>query len=166
MITVFVEGPTDALFIDNLFPNIEMDKIEYSTKKNDRICNHIASLDKMREPYIFLFDTDMKDPDKKLKEKLLKYKNLKKENCFPVIIEIESWYRAGCSASVCKKYKIKSLPNTNSYCKEKMRTEFNTCQLKSIYQEIMMDFSVDDAILLNISFKNFYTKFLKVVNDL
>lgn len=159
MITIFVEGPSDSLFINSLFPNNEMNIIEYSNKKNDKINKYIQSLDKMKEKYVFLFDTDMKEANIKMQEKLSQIKSLKQENCFPVIIEIESWFRAGCSNNVCKKYKIKSITDTQGYSKEKMKSEFKTEHLMNIFQEILNDFSIDTAQLLNNSFKCFFSAF-------
>lgn len=159
MITIFVEGPSDSMFINSLFPNIEMTIIEYSNKKNDKINKYIQTLDKMNEKYIFLFDTDTKEPKIKMQEKLSKIKSLKQENCFPVVIEIESWFRAGCSDKICKKYKIKSMTNTQGYSKEKMKSEFKTEHLTNIFQEILNDFSINTAQLLNNSFKCFFLAF-------
>ena len=159
MITFFVEGPSDSLFINSIFQDVEKNIVEYSNKKYDKICKYIESLEKMHEKYFFLFDTDTKNPNIKLKEKLLQIKSLKKENCFPVIIEIESWYRAGCSDNLCKKYKIKSITNTQKYSKEKMKTEFKTEHLMSIFQEIMNDYSLDLAQILSNSFKDFFIAF-------
>ena len=70
MITVFVEGPSDELFIESLFPDIEKNVVQYSNKKNDKINKHIQTLDKMNEKYFFLFDTDTKNPNVKLQEKI------------------------------------------------------------------------------------------------
>ena len=136
-----------------------MSIIEYSCRKKDKINKYIQTLDKMNEKYIFLFDTDTKDPNIKLQEKLLQITSLKKENCFPVIIEIESWFRAGCSDKICKKYKIKPVTNTQGYSKEQMKYEFKTDHLINIFQEILNDFSISDAQLLNNSFKYFFVAF-------
>lgn len=162
MITIFVEGYLDSLFIDSLFPGVEKNIVEYSNKKNDKINKHIQTLNKMGEKYIFLFDTDSKKPDIKLREKLGQIQALEEQSCFPVIIEIESWLRAGCSDAVCKKYKIKPITNTQNYSKEKMKSEFNEDHLIYLFQEILSDFSVDKAQLLNTSFKHFYLKFIKL----
>ena len=159
MITFFVEGPSDSLFVDSIFQDVEKNIVEYSNKKYDKICKHIQSLEKMHEKYFFLFDTDTKKPNIKLKEKLSQIKSLKKENCFPVIIEIESWYRAGCSDNLSKKYKIKSTTDTQKYSKEKMKTEFQTEHLMNIFQEILNDYSLILAQQLNNSFKAFYIAF-------
>ena len=159
MITVFVEGPTDALFIESLFPDIEKNVVEYSNKKYDKINKHIQTLDKMNEKYFFLFDTDTKDPKLKLQQKINQIIALDQKNCFPVIIEIESWYRAGCSDSLCKKYRIKTITNTENYSKEKMKTEFKSEHLTSVFQEILNEFSFDTAQKLNKSFKHFFISF-------
>lgn len=159
MITFFVEGPSDTLFIDTLFSSIEKNIVEYSNKKNEKINNYIKTIEKMNEKYCFLFDTDTKSPDKKLKDLLKKIKSLKSENCFPVVIEIESWFRAGCSERICKKYKIKPINNTHNYSKEKMKSEFKTEQLTNIFQEILNEFSISSAQSLNSSFKYFFVTF-------
>lgn len=159
MMTIFVEGPSDSLFIRSLFPDIEMNIVEYSNKKFDKINKYIQTLDKMNEKYIFLFDTDTKDPNVELQKKLNQIKALKKENCFPVIIEIESWFRAGCSDNLCKKYRIKYITNTQDYSKEKMKAEFKTEHLIHIFQEILDDFSIENAKILNNSFKCFLLAF-------
>lgn len=159
MITFFVEGPSDELFIESLFSDIEKNVVQYSNKKNDKINKHIQTLDKMNEKYFFLFDTDTKKPNVKLQEKINQIKSLNKNNCFPVIIEIESWFRAGCSDNLCKKYKIKSITNTEGYGKEKMQSEFKTEHLTSIFQEILNNFSIDSAKQLNNSFKVFFLSF-------
>ena len=159
MITVFVEGPSDELFIESLFPDIEKNVVQYSNKKNDKINKHIQTLDKMNEKYFFLFDTDTKNPNVKLQEKINQIKSLNKYNCFPVIIEIESWFRAGCSDNLCRKYKIKSITNTEWYSKEKMQSEFKTEHLTNIFQEILNDFSLNSAQQLNKSFKLFFLSF-------
>lgn len=156
MITFFVEGQTDGLFIKALFPDIEKDVVEYSRKPNDKINKYIQTIDKMYGKYFFLFDTDTKEPEEKLEKLLNQIKSLKKENCFPVIVQIESWYRAGCSENLCKKYKIKYISDTEKYDKRKMRQDFNTDQLINIFQEILNEFSFDSAQQLNASFKNFY----------
>lgn len=162
MITVFVEGTSDSLFINSLFPDTEMNVVEYSNKKNDKINKYIQTLDKMGERYVFLFDTDNEKPLSKLDEKLRQIKSLKKENCFPVIIEIESWLRAGCNEDLCKKYKIKRIMDTQNYSKEKMKTDFKTEHLINIFQEILDNFSIETAQLLNGSFKHFYLEFTKI----
>lgn len=164
MITIFVEGNSDEYLIDSLFRDIQHQIIPYSSKKYVDIVRWIKTLDKTDQQYFFLFDTDGKPADVKLKEILNKIKNLKKENCFPVVVEIESWYRAGCCEEVQKKFKLKPLLDTEKYTKEKMLYEFKKQPLAVIYTEILQNFSIAEAMTLNKSFSNFYLKINDLIN--
>ncbi len=156
MIYFFVEGTFDKLFVSKL---INCDQIvEYSSMKHKKLNSYISSLKQQGIDYVFLFDTDRKNIDEKLQQKLRQYNQLQKEKCYAVVLEIESWFMAGCCDDIIKKYKIKPYNDTNNYDKEHMMSDFKTLKLISYYQEILESFSINDAILKNRSFRDFYKK--------
>ncbi len=161
MIYFFVEGTFDKIFISKLI-NCDCQIVEYSSMKNKKLNNYIRSLKKQGVDYVFLFDTDRKDKDTKLKQKLKQYNQLQKEKCFAVVLEIESWFMAGCCDDILKKYKIKPFNDTNNYDKEHMMNDFKTNKLISFYQEILERFSIENAVLRNKSFNEFYSKYKSI----
>ena len=158
MIYFFVEGTFDKLFVSKLMNCEDYKIVEYSSMKHKKLNSYIASLKQQGIDYVFLFDTDRKDTNEKLKQKLRQYNQLQKEKCYAVVLEIESWFMAGCCEDIIKKYKIKPYNDTNNYDKENMIRDFKTHKLISYYQEILESFSINDAILRNSSFRDFYKK--------
>ena len=133
MIYFFVEGETDSLFIKSLFKNTDIHVYTYSSKKTSKINAYIKTILNMGEKLIFLFDSDGEDPKEKLKRVLEQHPLLNNTNCECVVLEIESWYRAGSNTDIIKKYKLKpNITDTNNYSKESMRREFKTTELLSL----------------------------------
>lgn len=122
MLHVFVEGPDDKRFFSNIFSDFfgDFHVIQYAGWPSAKINNFIRSINHMPDnDYIFLGDADGKSIDEKKNILISRYSNLDSNKVFIVQYEIESWYYAGASRSVCEKLKLKQyIYNTDSLTKE------------------------------------------------
>lgn len=159
---VFVEGPTDSLFIKEVFNNIlcqicdSYTFIEYAVEKDKKINNYIKSIKSVPDwDYIFIADQDG-NVDKKNKI-MQEYNTLEEDKIFLSIYEIESWILAGISNRIIKKYKINfNHSDTSCITKEKFNkmTPIKLDKLEFI-SYILSEYNLESAVSLNTSLNEF-----------
>lgn len=163
---IFVEGPTDSLFIKKVFEEILLEIcnrytiVEYAVKENKKINNYIKTIKNIPNwDYIFIAD---QDGNSNKKDKIIsKYDNLETEKVFISIYEIESWILAGISEKIIKKYKVNfSSTNTSNITKD----IFNNIIPKKIdklefISYVLSDYNLKNAINLNESL-NIFNQYL------
>lgn len=163
---IFVEGPTDSLFIKKVFNEILLKIcnrytiVEYASREDKKINNYIETIKKVSDwDYIFIADQDGK-LDKKDKI-LLKYSNLDKDKVFISIFEIESWIIAGISEKAIKKHKINfSISNTSSITKEIFNNIIPKRMNKlEFISYVLSDYNLKNAVSLNESL-NIFSQYL------
>lgn len=163
---IFVEGPTDSLFIKKVFNEILLKIcnrytiVEYASREDKKINNYIETIKKVSDwDYIFIADQDGK-LDKKDKI-LLKYSNLDKDKVFISIFEIESWIIAGISEKTIKKHKINfSISNTSSITKEIFNNIIPKRMNKlEFISYVLSDYNLKNAVSLNESL-NIFSQYL------
>lgn len=159
---IFVEGPTDSLFIKKVFDDILLQIcnrytiVEYASKEDKKINKYIETIKKVPNwDYIFIADQDGK-LDKKEKM-LLEFNNLQVDKVFISIYEIESWIIAGISEKIIKKHKISfSYSDTSNITKEIFNNiipkKMNKLEFISY---ILSDYNLKNAINLNESLNVF-----------
>ena len=121
---IFVEGPTDRLFIENVFGKILRKDyknyyiVEYAVKDKKKVNNYINTINQMKNAdYVFIADQD--GNCNKKERTLAKYNKLEKEKVFLSVYEIESWIIAGISRKFVEKYNLKfNTQNTSNITKE------------------------------------------------
>ena len=163
---IFVEGPTDRLFIEKVFDDILLKVcnryivVEFSNKEYKKINNYIKTIKKVSNwDYIFLADQDG-NLDKKNKM-LMQFNDLEANKLFISIYEIESWIIAGISEKIMKKHKIKFSYSDTSNIKKEI---FNNIIPKNMNKlefisYILSDYNLKNAIMLNESL-NIFNQYL------
>jgi hypothetical protein len=165
----FLEGEDDERFFNKIilpFYEKKYDyvvRIQYAQKKKSKINDYLKTIKSMGADHIFFADidnikciTDKKNKIKK-KYKFLKYLNT---NILVVIKEIESWYYAGLTKTICRKLKIKDINNTDMFTKE----QFDQYAYKlsgskiNFMVEILKNYSIPTAKKKNKSFRYFNNK--------
>lgn len=179
LIYLFIEGPDDERFFENLFKNRENNFLEgctifywpYSKKSEEEVNKHIKSINAMKNSginadYIFVADLDEKynSVEKKKKEKKKEYKQLDLNKIIVVKKEIESWYISGVDGNCpkCLK-KIKIPKNTEKISKENLSDMTPKCFKGSrinFLLELIKCFNVKIAQKRNNSF-DFFIKYIK-----
>lgn len=163
---IFVEGPTDSLFIKKVFNEILLKIcnrytiVEYASREDKKINNYIETIKKVSNwDYIFIADQDGK-LDKKDKI-LLKYSILDEDKVFISIFEIESWIIAGISEKTIKKHKINfSSSNTSSITKEIFNNIIPKRMNKlEFISYVLSDYNLKNAVSLNESL-NIFNQYL------
>lgn len=163
---IFVEGPTDSLFIKKVFDEILLKIcnrytiVEYASKENKKINKYIETIKKVSNwDYIFIADQDGK-LDKRDKI-LLKYSNLDEDKVFISIYEIESWIIAGVSEKTIKKHKINfSSSNTSNITKEIFNNIIPKRMNKlEFISYVLSDYNLKNAVNLNESL-NIFSQYL------
>ena len=163
---IFVEGPTDSLFINKVFDETLLKicnryiLVEYANRENKKIKNYIETIKKVPNwDYIFISDQDGKI-DKKDKI-LLKFKNLEEYKVFISIYEIESWIIAGISEKTIKKHKINfSCFDTSNITKEIFNNIIPKRMNKlEFISYVLSDYNLKSAINLNKSL-NIFNQYL------
>ena len=163
---IFVEGPTDSLFIKKVFNEILLKIcnrytiVEYASREDKKINNYIETIKKVSNwDYIFIADQDGK-LDKKDKI-LLKYSILDEDKVFFSIFEIESWIIAGISEKTIKKHKINfSSSNTSSITKEIFNNIIPKRMNKlEFISYVLSDYNLKNAVSLNESL-NIFNQYL------
>lgn len=163
---IFLEGPTDSLFIKKVFDDILLKIcnrytiVEYASKENKKINNYIKTIGKVPNwDYIFIADQDGK-LDKKGKM-LLKFDNLDENKVFVSIYEIESWIIAGISEKTKKKHKINfTCSDTSNITKEIFNNIIPKRMNKlEFISYVLSDYNLKNAINLNESL-NIFSQYL------
>lgn len=165
-LTIFVEGPTDSLFIKKIFAGTLLkicDRytiIEYANKEKKKINKYINTIKNVPTwDYIFIADQDGK-LDKKNKI-LLEYKSLEEEKVFISVFEIESWILAGISEKVIKKHKISFSISDTSHITKEIFNGFVPKKMNKLefISYILNDYNLSSAICYNESL-NLFNKYL------
>ncbi len=163
---IFVEGPTDSLFIKKVFDKILLNIcnrytiVEYAIKEDKKIKKYIETIKSVPNwDYIFIADQDGK-LDKKDKI-LLKFNNLDEDKVFVSIYEIESWIIAGISEKTIKKHKINfSCSDTSNITKEIFNNIIPKRMNKlEFISYVLSDYNLKNAINLNESL-NIFSQYL------
>lgn len=163
---IFVEGPTDSLFIKKVFDEVLLKIcnrytiVEYASKEDKKINKYIETIKKVSNwDYIFIADQDGK-LDKRDKI-LLKYSNLDEDKVFISIYEIESWIIAGISEKIIKKHKINfSSSNTSNITKEIFNNIIPKRMNKlEFISYVLSDYNLKNAVNLNESL-NIFSQYL------
>ena len=165
---IWVEGDDDERFFQNLL-KFELQKkydsikiIKYASMRKEKIINFIKSIKAMKAEYIYVTDINnspcITARKKEIQEKL---KVIDVERIIIVIKEIESWYLAGLSSDVYKRFKINEFDITDSVTKEKFNSLIPRRFSSRIdfMSEILKDFSIETAKRRNKSFKYYMEKY-------
>ncbi len=165
---IFVEGPDDRRFFETIIKPLferqyDLVKISlHSNLKKEKIKNWLRSLKSMKANYIFVKDINNAPCVTAKKQSIIKkYKTIDKERIIVVIKEIESWYLAGLTEHVLKKFKISPFNTTDKVDKE----QFNRLIPQKFDSRIdfmietLKNFSIDIAMQKNKSFRYFIKKY-------
>lgn len=166
MLHVFMEGPDDERFFTKIYGDCFgcFKPILYSGWTHAKINNFIRSITCMPDSdYIFFGDADGKTIEEKKNILLNRYSNLDSSKVFIVQYEIESWYYAGTSATVCQKLKMKQyVHNTDGLTKEDFNAKLpQKTDRKFIMSQILELYELDLATLRNTSMSHFDTQMKK-----
>lgn len=160
MLHVFMEGPDDERFFTKIYGDCFgcFNPILYAGWPPAKINNFIRSITCMPDSdYIFFGDADGKTIDEKKNILLSRYSNLDSSKLFIVQYEIESWYYAGASATVCQKLKMKQhIYNTDGLTKEDFNAKIpQKADRKFIMSQILEFYELNLATLRNTSLSRF-----------
>lgn len=176
---IFVEGPTDETFFENIIKPRIKDKytsikiIPYRNKKKDKIDGHVKSIKRMGAEYIYTCDLDHSCDSEKVRETKINEKinniangnpSLEEDRITIIIQEIESWYLAGIKENLYKKVGIrnsKKIPNYELISKEMFRSFCDKEDYSSVMLNILECYDFGYAIENNRSLKEFSEKYIK-----
>lgn len=168
-IYLFVEGDDDERFIryhfynhfDNLYNYIQF--VQYAREKKDKITEFIDSVKSMNAEYLFFTDINRSPCVTSKKKNLIRqYGNLlERDKIIVVILMIEGWYLAGLTAAAIRRLKIKEFPNTDNIDKQQFKALFPEESIREFKSQILENYSTLIAQKKNVSFKYFYTKFIR-----
>jgi len=169
---IFVEGNDDELFFrtiivpifQKIYQTVEI--IKFAQLKKIKVENFIFSINTLKFDYLLFADIDyFKSVNQKKIYIQERFPNIDLELIYIVIKEIESWYFAGISDDLSRKFGIKPMKNTNELVKE----EFNLLYHRKFNSridfmiEILKNYSIDIAQKKNDSFAYFSDKKLKSI---
>lgn len=162
---IFVEGDDDDRFFKNAilpdlaksYNNYNFSIVQYKCRKKDYSQKFIKTIDAIGGRY--LFTTDM-DNSSSVSMKVAKAKttyNLPDDSKIVIVIkEIESWYLAGMDDTLCAKHRM-SLLGTETIDKEQFLRMIPRGSSKPVFMnEILENFSINNANEKNSSFKYYY----------
>jgi hypothetical protein len=173
---ILVEGQDDKDFFEYVIVprlhNVFYDEIrvlEYATKDNNYLKRILASISSMGADYWFTHDLDNSPCITNRKESLLqKHPFIQPHKILITTREIESWYAAGHNNDTATRLRVEPLANTTTMTKE----EFNrwlpsSCTSRKAFMiELLQQFSIEDAINKNSSFRYCLSKFGIEISDL
>lgn len=177
---LFVEGSHDKHFFEAIILPIFSNLYEFAqvicykepTSLKDISAEKIDSFIQNLNPigYEYLFVTDMNEAPciTQKKDELQRiYKSLDKERIVVVKREIESWYIAGISDEVASRLQVNIPLSTDNITKERFQ-QITQRNLRDILfrQEILSDFSIENAIKRNSSFCYFIHKFCRTTQSI
>ena len=160
MLHIFVEGPDDERFFAKIYGNCFGDYkiIKYSGLTPIKINNYVRSISCMPDSdYVFFGDADGKTIGEKRDILIDRYPSLDSGKVFIVQYEIESWYYAGASASICQKLKLKQyIHNTDGLTKEQFNGKLpKKADRKFIMAELLEMYELELALSRNTSLSLF-----------
>jgi len=168
---IFVEGSDDERFFRKIiepelrkrYSSIKI--VQYAQMSKDKKKSFIKSIQSIRADYIYVTDINDEPCVTAKKQKVQKeLKNIDSDKIVVLIKEIESWYVAGLSDSVIRKFKIKNLNTvtTDDIDKEKFEKlipkRFDS--RIDFMIEILKNFSIKVAAQKNRSFNYFIKKYI------
>ncbi len=170
---IFVEGPDDERFFDNVFKPLALDKynfvkiIKYAGLTKKIVKDYIKAFSKQNSSeYLFVCDFDARVDTsfcvtKRKNKEVEKFGNILEPDKIRIVKEeIESWYLAGITSSNLKKFKIRELKETELIDKEQFIDLIpRKFQNKTDFLiEIIKEFDIETGINKNNSMKYFITK--------
>ena len=155
-----MEGPDDKRFFTKIYGDYFgcFNPILYAGWPPAKINNFIYSITCMPDSdYIFFGDADGKTIEEKKNILISRYPNLDSRKVFIVQYEIESWYYAGVSTTVCQKLKMKQdIYNTDNLTKEDFNAKLpQKVDRKFIMSQILELYELNLAISRNTSLSRF-----------
>lgn len=165
---IWVEGDDDERFFKRIIePDLRkkyrfVETRRYATLKKEKIDNFLRSIKSMGADYIYVTDiNDSACVTAKKKETLSKLRNVDEERIIVVIKEIESWYLAGLSDAMAKRFGIRDLTATDAITKEQFNglipNKFDS--RIDFLLEILNVFSIAIAKQKNKSFRYFIERY-------
>jgi len=165
---IWVEGSDDKRFFDKIIkPRLQkkynlIEVRPHAGLKNEKIDSFLRSIKAMGADYIFAIDINNAPCITAKKQEIKnKIRNINENRIIVVIKEIESWYLAGLTSPISKKFKIHTFKTTKDITKE----QFNYLIPKKFDSridfmlEILKFFSIKNAVNKNNSFKYFIKKY-------
>lgn len=166
---IFVEGDDDKRFFEYIVipminPIYKTIIKTYAEEKKGKLEKYIKSI-RNDYDYIFIADINSSPCVTAKKERLLEeYNFIDTNKTILVRHEIESWYLSGLSDENSKKFKIRTLKNTDKITKEvfyKLMKKAGFDSRIDFMVEILNHFSIETAIKKNKTFKYFMDKILE-----
>jgi hypothetical protein len=140
----------------------DIEIIPYASIKRVKVNSFLKSMNQMHNDYLLVADIDTERSVRDKKQLLYHwYSNISGGNIVIVIMEIESWYYAGCPDTVLQRFGLPVLPSTDGLTKE----DFNTLIPPSFDSridfmfEILKSFSPATAARRNRSFRYFFDRY-------
>lgn len=167
---VWVEGPDDQRFVENVFRPILEDKFDwvevvpYAGMTKDKTVRWIESIRAMQDAsYVFLADNDEAPCVSERKLELIgKVKSLQSARISIVVEEIEAWYLAGLTAAGRDELEINEIGNTDGINKEAFdlqRREAFDSRVDWMV-EMLRYYSLEEGVARNSSLRYFSDNFL------
>ena len=161
LLFLLVEGDDDKRFLEAYYHSkcrdTEIRIIKYASWSPKDISNLIRSFPNFRNAdYLFFADADGATIGHKIDVIKKRYPVCDESKIRIVQHEIESWYIAGLSQSMCTKYKVKYVSHTDDLSKEKFDSMIPRGYTHISFQvEILKRYDVELAKSRNISFRSF-----------
>lgn len=155
---LFVEGPDDERFLEQIYKDCDVKFIQYSCEQNKIINSQIKTIKSNNFlDYLFFTDADGCSIQDRIDRTVEKYHDCEDEKVCVVQFEIESWYLAGITQESARKMKIKYCRCTDSVTKE----NFNAIKPQKLSRidfmiEILKQYDKQEAQLKNTSFRCFF----------